>query len=207
MGFLHKEFLDIETSSNTTENSKKIKDTERRRNERTQDSDDFLSCDDSCDGNSMYFASTSPTDFEFTEDDDASNIFNGRDSETQSSAENTFHIETFGDTNERNRLLKIFCCVDCDTHLSTGDDIISKAFQGQKGKAYLFNRVVNVIEGDSEDRSMTTGKHTVCDIYCSDCNNCIGWKYIKAFEGSQKYKEGKFILERKLLTVISFTKK
>lgn len=43
---------------------------------------------------------------------------------------------------------------------------------------------------------MTTGKHTVCDIYCSNCLQIVGWKYEKAYELSQKYKEGKFILER-----------
>jgi len=43
---------------------------------------------------------------------------------------------------------------------------------------------------------MTTGKHTVCDIYCNSCQRIVGWKYELAFEKNQKYKEGKFILER-----------
>ncbi|PPQ63531.1 hypothetical protein CVT24_004759, partial [Panaeolus cyanescens] len=58
---------------------------------------------------------------------------------------------------------------------------------------------VNVIEGEPEDRPMTTGTHTVRDIYCCKCSTTLGWKYDKAFEDSQKYKEGKYILERNLL--------
>eukprot|EP01018_Ginkgo_biloba_P025900 Gb_25487 [translate_table: standard] len=43
---------------------------------------------------------------------------------------------------------------------------------------------------------MTTGMHTVGDIFCSCCGQIVGWKYEVAHEMSQKYKEGKFILER-----------
>jgi hypothetical protein len=46
---------------------------------------------------------------------------------------------------------------------------------------------------------MTTGLHTVRDLYCIACSTTVGWKYDKAFEESQRYKEGKFILERQLI--------
>ena len=42
---------------------------------------------------------------------------------------------------------------------------------------------------------MTTGRHVVRDIACRQCNETVGWKYDKAYEASEKYKEGKFILE------------
>ncbi|KAH9554185.1 hypothetical protein CY35_08G050800 [Sphagnum magellanicum] len=54
---------------------------------------------------------------------------------------------------------------------------------------------VNVSVGPQEDQMMTTGKHTVADIFCNCCQWIVGWKYESAFEKSQKYKEGKFILE------------
>ena len=81
-------------------------------------------------------------------------------------------------------------------------------------------RRVNIIEGEPNDRQMTTGNHTVRDIYCCKCGTTLGWKYVrdfsspvtviffsqrcvlrqdKAYEQSQKYKEGKYILERNLL--------
>ena len=47
---------------------------------------------------------------------------------------------------------------------------------------------------------MTTGLHTVADIYCNRCSQVVGWKYEQAYEKSQKYKEGKFILERAKVT-------
>lgn len=46
---------------------------------------------------------------------------------------------------------------------------------------------------------MTTGKHIVRDIACRQCNETVGWKYDKAYEASEKYKEGKYILEAELL--------
>lgn len=50
--------------------------------------------------------------------------------------------------------------------------------------------------GPREDRILITGMHTVCDIHCATCHQCLGWKYETAFEESQKYKEGKFIIEK-----------
>jgi len=60
-------------------------------------------------------------------------------------------------------------------------------------------RSVNVREGEPSERKMTTGDHTVRDIYCVKCNTILGWKYDFAYDVSQKYKEGKYILERNLL--------
>eukprot|EP00210_Caulerpa_lentillifera_P004825 g4606.t2 len=64
---------------------------------------------------------------------------------------------------------------------------------------FLLNGVgsgrINVNTGVREDRFLNTGLHTVADIYCVSCNAVLGWKYELAFEASQKYKEGKFIIE------------
>ena len=64
------------------------------------------------------------------------------------------------------------------------------------GRAYLFDQCVNVTIGKAEDRLLITGLHSVCDIYCKRCKNMVGWTYAKAYEASQKYKEGKFIIEK-----------
>ena len=55
---------------------------------------------------------------------------------------------------------------------------------------------MNVEVGPKEDRQLMTGLHTVADIYCADCRQVLGWKYLRAYESSQKYKEGKFIFEK-----------
>ncbi|XP_069508142.1 protein yippee-like 3 [Ambystoma mexicanum] len=88
-----------------------------------------------------------------------------------------------------------YSCVHCRAHLANHDDLISKSFQGSQGRAYLFNSVVNVGCGAAEERVLLTGLHAVADIYCENCKTTLGWKYEQAYESSQKYKEGKYIIE------------
>lgn len=90
----------------------------------------------------------------------------------------------------------IYTCCQCGTHAADHEELVSKAFQGRHGRAYLFSNVVNVTQGPIEERMLITGMHTVCDIQCSMCGNVLGWKYETAYEESQKYKEGKYILEK-----------
>ena len=117
---------------------------------------------------------------------------------------------------------RIYGCKTCKTHLADHDDIISrvstsqnkfacrqtlivrvKNFRGQHGKAFLFNSVVNIVPGEANDRNMTTGRHIVRDISCKQCKETVGWKYDKAYETTEKYKEGKFILEAELLCTVN----
>jgi Yippee zinc-binding/DNA-binding /Mis18, centromere assembly len=91
---------------------------------------------------------------------------------------------------------QVYTCAQCRTHLTSHDDIISKSFHGRHGRAYLFDQCVNVTVGPTEERRLITGLHTVCDIFCKRCKTLVGWTYEKAFEASQKYKEGKFIIEK-----------
>ena len=72
---------------------------------------------------------------------------------------------------------RIYMCVHCRAHLASHDDLISKSFQGSQGRAYLFNKVVNVGTGTAEERYLLTGLHAVADIYCESCKNTLGWKY------------------------------
>uniref|UniRef100_A0A8D8Y4I4 Protein yippee-like n=1 Tax=Cacopsylla melanoneura TaxID=428564 RepID=A0A8D8Y4I4_9HEMI len=116
---------------------------------------------------------------------------------------------------------RTYSCIHCRAHLASHDELISKSFQGSQGRAYLFNSVVNVGCGPAEERVLHTGlhavaniyckietisfmcyrvnvgcvTHAVADIYCESCKTTLGWKYEQAFESSQKYKEGKYIIE------------
>lgn len=113
---------------------------------------------------------------------------------------------------------RIYTCGECRTHLTSHDEIISKSFHGRHGKyfdslpwlfcllvlikesnvgrAYLFDYCVNIDIGPPEDRRLITGLHSVNDIFCKRCQTLIGWTYSRAYEPSQKYKEGKFIIEK-----------
>jgi len=57
----------------------------------------------------------------------------------------------------------------------------------------------NVKLGRKEDRSLLTGVHSVADVFCLGCDERLGWFYHKAADHLQKYKEGKFLLEREKL--------
>ncbi|CAI2374734.1 unnamed protein product [Moneuplotes crassus] len=91
-------------------------------------------------------------------------------------------------------------CLSCKAHLSAVDSVVSKEFKGSTGVAYLIEDVVNTFDGTSEERELMSGVHVVCDIFCVKCYSYVGWRYLKAYREDQKYKEGKFILERALLS-------
>ncbi|RLN54819.1 hypothetical protein BBJ29_007534 [Phytophthora kernoviae] len=89
-----------------------------------------------------------------------------------------------------------FRCADCGNIVADRDDIVSKTFFGRTGKAFLMNNMYNIRIGSARNRYLMTGMHTIGDVLCSQCDFVLGWKYIKAMESSQKYKEGKFIMEQ-----------
>ncbi|KAK8618136.1 hypothetical protein V6N13_116007 [Hibiscus sabdariffa] len=91
---------------------------------------------------------------------------------------------------------RMYSCCNCRNQIALHDDVISKSFQGRNGRAFLFSHAMNIMVGPKEDRQLMTGLHTVADVYCCDCREVLGWKYGRAYEETQKYKEGKFILEK-----------
>ncbi|GFQ00561.1 protein yippee-like at4g27745 [Phtheirospermum japonicum] len=91
---------------------------------------------------------------------------------------------------------RMYSCYKCRNHVALHDHIVSKGFQSKNGRAFLFSHAMNMFTGPNEDRELMTGLHIVCDVYCGDCKEVLGWKYEKAYEDSQKYKEGKVVLEK-----------
>ncbi|KAJ6594207.1 yippee-domain-containing protein [Mycena capillaripes] len=100
-------------------------------------------------------------------------------------------------------------CSKCSAVIALKDETITKLFQGRDGRGLqdllmipdgsLMHSAVNLKLGSHEDRSLITGVHTVADAFCMGCNERIGWFYHKASDFSQKYKEGKYLLEREKL--------
>lgn len=60
-------------------------------------------------------------------------------------------------------------------------------------------QVVNLQHSEVQERQMLTGNHMVRDVSCKNCNSKLGWMYEFATEESQRYKEGRVILERALV--------
>lgn len=55
-------------------------------------------------------------------------------------------------------------------------------------------------QGPVENRVLISGLHKVADARCTVCSNVLGWMYVEAKEESQKYKEGRILLEKICLT-------
>ncbi|KAF8031186.1 hypothetical protein BT93_D0401 [Corymbia citriodora subsp. variegata] len=91
---------------------------------------------------------------------------------------------------------RAYRCRFCNSPLALADDVLSKSFNCRQGRAFLFSNVVNITVGAEEERLMLSGMHTVEDIFCCCCGQILGWKYVAAHDQNQKYKEGKFVLER-----------
>lgn len=72
---------------------------------------------------------------------------------------------------------------------------------------YLAVTIVTILKwllfdifSDVQDRVMLTGRHIVRDVSCKNCDTKLGWIYEFAVDESQRYKEGRVILERALVT-------
>ncbi|KAK9127970.1 hypothetical protein Syun_016767 [Stephania yunnanensis] len=98
----------------------------------------------------------------------------------------------------------IYKCKHCQAPLALSQHVVSKSFLCKEGKGYLFSKVVNVSLGEKEERTLLTGVYTVADVSCISCGSIIGWKYEIVQEEKDKYKEGKFILERLDVQVLKF---
>ncbi|VUG20444.1 DEBR0S8_01882g1_1 [Brettanomyces bruxellensis] len=65
--------------------------------------------------------------------------------------------------------------------------------------------VLNVkLSDDKSFQRMRTGRYVVKTIYCRQCQTNIGWKYLFSEEDGEKYKEGRFVIERTQLEEVPY---
>jgi hypothetical protein len=93
----------------------------------------------------------------------------------------------------------VYACATCRTHLCSADSVVSRAFHGRHGRAFLVGECVNTRELAAESRVLLTGVHTVRDCRCRGCGTVVGWRYVHAEETAQQYKVGKYIVERECI--------
>lgn len=76
---------------------------------------------------------------------------------------------------------------------------------GRHGRAYLLSHLETprITLKKPISRPLVTGMHTVSDISCALCTTILGWKYVNAEEEDQKYKIGKYILERERVVKVN----
>ncbi|CAJ1948678.1 unnamed protein product [Sphenostylis stenocarpa] len=90
----------------------------------------------------------------------------------------------------------LYRCRNCQVPIAFRDELLSKNYMAKTGQAFLFSNVRNIVIGQKEERTLITGVYTIAGLFCSNCGEELGWKYLQASEARQKFKEGKFILER-----------
>ncbi|CAC9516120.1 zinc-binding protein (Yippee) [Leishmania donovani] len=96
-----------------------------------------------------------------------------------------------------------FGCAFCGAHLCIAEDIVSDNFRGRHGKAFLVSRCENTYYGHQEEKQLMTGLHRVRDVFCSNCDQYVGWGYDFAVDEREMYKMQRFVLERQLIRVIT----
>ncbi|OUT20081.1 hypothetical protein CAS74_004819 [Pichia kudriavzevii] len=96
----------------------------------------------------------------------------------------------------------IYRCKTCYTDICHSSLIISKDFWGNKGNAYFVKNVLNVRESKCETmKNMRTGRYGVKSITCVQCDSEMGWKYITSVDPDERYKVGKYVVERNMMDV------
>ena len=71
-----------------------------------------------------------------------------------------------------------FCASKLEALVVSRTGASLQSFHSRTGRAYLFSAVVNLVSAEKEARLMTTGLHTVCDLYCNGCMQVVGWSYV-----------------------------
>ncbi|GAA5899703.1 hypothetical protein JCM6882_005416 [Rhodosporidiobolus microsporus] len=89
-----------------------------------------------------------------------------------------------------------FRCAACTLEIALQDELVSRAFTGGSGPAFLVRSACNVEVGNRASKQLISGKHEIAPIHCGGCSTELGWKYYVSPDSSQKYKEGKVILEK-----------
>ncbi|KDE08696.1 hypothetical protein MVLG_01153 [Microbotryum lychnidis-dioicae p1A1 Lamole] len=91
--------------------------------------------------------------------------------------------------------IAVYRCATCSAELTVQDELVSRAFSGSTGPAYLVRTTINTYLGPKATKQLLTGKHVVSPLYCRGCQSELGWTYHVAPDRTQKYKEHKSILE------------
>ncbi|RDX67656.1 Protein yippee-like, partial [Mucuna pruriens] len=87
-------------------------------------------------------------------------------------------------------------CKNCQTPIAFRGELLAKNYKAKSGQAFLFSHARNIVFGPKQERSLITGVYTIAGIFCNSCGEELGWKYLQTSEARQKFKEGKFVIER-----------
>ncbi|KAI0327618.1 yippee-domain-containing protein [Cubamyces sp. BRFM 1775] len=94
---------------------------------------------------------------------------------------------------------RFLVCGQCATRIAHTSQIVSRAFRGHAGKAALFTTAKNIILDPPSILLMDSGAYTIQEFICKSCESYLGWKFMRAHDGPERWKEGHFIVELDLV--------
>lgn len=73
---------------------------------------------------------------------------------------------------------------------------------GDHTPALLFRSAVNCSPtGAPRTETLSTGRYDLVDVACRACGAALGWRYLRAETGAERYKEGALLLGKARLRV------
>ncbi|KAF9811499.1 hypothetical protein IEO21_06583 [Rhodonia placenta] len=94
----------------------------------------------------------------------------------------------------------MLACKACRASIVSRSSVITEdGFRGYHGKAALVTDAPNTSPAAPSIMLMDTGAHTIAELACASCAAYLGWRVLRAHELSEKWKEGRCILELALL--------
>eukprot|EP00440_Ansanella_granifera_P005571 gb/GFBE01006051.1/.p1 GENE.gb/GFBE01006051.1/~~gb/GFBE01006051.1/.p1 ORF type:complete len:551 (+),score=70.55 gb/GFBE01006051.1/:1-1653(+) len=94
----------------------------------------------------------------------------------------------------------VYHCTRCRSPILRTKDIVSTNYHGARGPAFLVNQLYNtVVDRAPYSAAFVTGAYSVCDVACAGCSIQLAKKYMDAREPSNRFKIGKFLLERTMV--------
>ncbi|KAF7288665.1 Yippee domain-containing protein [Mycena chlorophos] len=93
-------------------------------------------------------------------------------------------------------------CRSCGTLVTSRNALLPippssprRTFKGFSGRASLFTETYNLVQSPPKVQLMQTGAHLLSELNCPGCSRYLGYKIVRAFESTEKWKESHFLLE------------
>jgi len=94
-------------------------------------------------------------------------------------------------------------CKKCKNDLSKEQDIINWNYRLRGYQAYQITMLHNIYLCSPQNVDYTTGKYTVAETFCKQCDESLGVKYIEAPSDQNAFKIGTYLIEKPKIEAIT----
>ncbi|KAI5426835.1 protein yippee-like At3g08990 [Lathyrus oleraceus] len=71
-----------------------------------------------------------------------------------------------------------YSCKNCETPIALANHLLSRDYQCPYGRAYLFDKVVNVLDGEREE-PIPGSNSTIIHLFCVQCQYIVGFIFVR----------------------------